>query len=130
MAATADLDASLATACRALLSHQRPGGYFDGDVDQGTAPTAQVLIVERFLGVLDPGDAADAARWLLGRAQPDGGFLAYPHATFSTLTETCCAYAALVAAGLDDSEPRLTNIRRWIEARGGFRAADPITQCF
>jgi squalene-hopene/tetraprenyl-beta-curcumene cyclase len=127
---TAWLDTTLDRASKALLERQHADGHFDGDIDQGTGATAQVVILESYLGVLDPNDAREAARWLSTRMQPDGGFLAYPHAAFSTLTETCTAYGALAVAGIDAEDPRRLRMRGWIDRNGGFEAADPITQAY
>jgi len=125
-----EIEAALARACAALLRHQHPDGRFDGDIDQGTGPTAQTVILERFLGVLDPRDAEAACQWLWTRVQTDGGYLAYPGASFSTMTETCGVYAAFVAAGLAEDDPRRVRVRGWIDRHGGMRAADPLTQVF
>jgi len=124
------LDGSLERACTGLLRHQHADGHFDGDCDQGTGPTAQTIVLESFLGVLDPHDAAQGAAWLTSRAQPDGSFLAYPAATFATLAETCCAYAALKVAGVAEDDERRRRSRMWIDAHGGMRAADPVTQAY
>lgn len=125
-----EIDAALERACQALLGHQYPDGRFNGDIDQGTGPTAQTLILEHFLGVLDPQDADAACRWLWTRVQPDGGYLAYPGASFSTMTETCAVYAAFAAAGLAEDHPWRVRVRAWVDAHGGMRAADPLTQVF
>lgn len=125
-----EIEAALARACQGLLRHQHPDGRFDGDIDQGTGPTAQTLVLEHFLGVLDPQDAEASCRWLGSRVQADGGCLAYPGASFSTRTETCAVYAAFVAAGLGEDDPRRSRVRAWIDAHGGMQAADPLTQVF
>ena len=107
---------SLARACAALSNYQAADGHFEGDTDQGTTPTAQTLVVERFLGVLDPAEAAAAVAWLSSRIRADGSVSAYPGASYPSMLESGCVYAALAAGGLAPEHPLRRRVRAWIES--------------
>jgi len=128
--AASDLSASLQRACAGLAGLQQRSGLFPGDIEQGTAATSQTVIVLARLGALDPDFAEEALRWLAASSLPDGSMPSYPGAGFASFADTCCAYAAFVAAGRTDQDPRAMRLRACIEARGGLAAADALTQVF
>lgn len=121
------IDEALARAGTGLGALQTEQGSFPGDLNQGTSATAQTLITERFLGVLDPAEAQAAVRWLSEQVRRDGSVPAYPGADFGSLMETSFVLGALAAAGVPSSDPLRRRLQGWIDSRGGFRALDPLT---
>jgi len=120
-----DLDvvrAAMDRARRLLWQTQRNDGSWDAPCDLGPACTAQALVALRFVGRLDPRDAADGARWLCGQQQSDGSFVAYPYAPEGDLCATACAWAALRACGLDAEADPVRRARAFIERHGGTPA--------
>jgi prenyltransferase beta subunit len=85
-----------------------------------TTATAGVVSLYRHLGVPLP---ARVGGWLLGRAHPDGGFLATPRAPLPDLLSTATALHALAGLAVDFSplrEALLDFIDTLWSAEGGF----------
>src|SRR5262245_38016277 len=103
---SADVETTLRGACDALLRNNADDGHFAGDLNQGSGPTAQTLILERYLKVLDPEEAQAALRVLSEAIRSDGGIAAYPGAELSSLAETGLVLGAFAAAGVEEGDPR------------------------
>lgn len=104
---------------RVLWKSQRPDGSWDCPADIGAWVTAQVVVVLRWLGRLNPDDTQGAAKWLAGQQRPDGSFTVHRYAKEGDLGATACGWAALHLCGATDAAGKA---QRWVEARGGTRA--------
>jgi squalene-hopene/tetraprenyl-beta-curcumene cyclase len=124
------VEGALGGALAWLASQQAPDGSFDGTCWLSVASTAQVVIVERRLGVLDPEDARLAVRFFESMVRQDGSFPAYHGATFGTLADSAQVVAALHACGVEPEHPLRRRVQGFVEARGGLRAVDPLTLLF
>src|SRR5207244_4254448 len=76
-----------------------PQGTWQNQLQGGLIFTGMLLAVERYLEVLDEGDAAAAARWLIAWQRADGSWEDHPGAPRGSLAATCVVYAGLAAAG-------------------------------
>jgi len=105
-----------------LWRSQRPDGSWDSPCDMGVAPTAQVLVVLHHAGVLSPADAADGARWLRARQEPDGSYRSHPTAPGGDLGTTASVWAALHLCAPGDSAGTIAAARSYVERQGGTEA--------
>jgi len=111
--------AALARARDVLWSTQRPDGSWESLCDMGAIPTAHVLVALWSAGCLAPEDAAEGARWLRARQEPDGSYRSHPTATEGDLGATASAWAALTVCAPRESGEAIARARAWVEAHGG-----------
>lgn len=130
---------SLAQACTealrraggALLDLQKPEGYWCGDLLADTTLESDYILLQLWLyppdsaGWNPPSKARieKAARSILRRQLPDGGFDIYPGGPADP-SASVKAYAALKLAGLDPAGPEMTRLRECILRLGGVQAAN------
>lgn len=114
--------AALARAREVLWRTQRPDGSWESLCDMGAIPTAQVLVALRSAECLTPEDAADGARWLRARQEPDGSYRSHPTAAEGDLGATASAWAALSLCAPRDSGEAIARARAYVEAHGGTAA--------
>ena len=118
-------------AAASLLSRQSGEGYWWGDLTADTTLESDYVLLELWLnppqdGVWNPPSKdriAKAARSILDRQLPDGGFNIYAHGP-SEVSATIKAYTALKLAGVPLDDPHLTRARERILALGGLQAAN------
>ncbi len=114
-----------------LLSLQKSQGYWWADLTADTTLESDFVLLELWLhppkdGVWNPPtkDLIDkAARSILDRQLPDGGFNIYAHGP-SEINATIKAYTALRLAGFAIDSPELSKARERILALGGLQAAN------
>ena len=114
-----------------LLSLQKQEGYWWADLTADTTLESDFFLLELWLhppqdGVWNPPSKAlldKAARSILERQLPDGGFNIYAHGP-AELNATIKAYAALKLAGFGAGDPNLVRARERILAMGGLAAAN------
>ena len=108
---------ALARAREVLWRTQRPDGSWESLCDMGAIPTAQVLVALGSAGCLVPEDAAEGARWLRARQEPDGSYRSHPTATEGDLGATASAWAALSLCAPRESDEASTRsdaaTQRW-----------------
>ena len=110
-----------------LRSRQDPAGWWKGELRTNVTMDAEDLLLRQFLGILDPVELEQAARWIRSQQRPDGtwaNFLGGP-ADLSTTVE---AYVALRLAGDELGEAHLVRAREWILDRGGLEATRVFTR--
>jgi squalene-hopene/tetraprenyl-beta-curcumene cyclase len=105
-----------------LWRTQRPDGSWESLCDMGAIPTAQVLVALEGAGCLALDDAADGARWLRARQEPDGSYRSHPTATEGDLGATASAWAALSLCAPADSGEAISRARGWVDEHGGTAA--------
>jgi len=114
-----------------LLGLQRRDGSWWADLTADTTLESDFILLELWRhpprgGVWSPPSRAlieKAARSILDRQLPDGGFNIYADGP-SELSATIKAYTALKLAGLPPEDPRLTRARQLILAHGGLQRAN------
>ncbi len=110
-----------------LLGLQRPGGWWQGELETNVTMDAEDLLLRQFLGVRDDAATAAAARWIRSQQRDDGtwaNFFGGP----GDLSTTVEAYLALRLAGDAPDAPHLARARDWIVARGGVEATRVFTR--
>ncbi|MBK9170899.1 MAG: squalene--hopene cyclase [Bryobacterales bacterium] len=125
------LRAAIGRSADVLLSLQRSDGYWRGELTADATLEADYILLLLWMyppsaGVWDPPvrDRMDrAAKSILDRQLPDGGFNIYTHGP-SEISATVKAYCALKLAGLPADDPRLARARERILAMGGLDAAN------
>jgi squalene-hopene/tetraprenyl-beta-curcumene cyclase len=115
------LDAAIARAQKGLLALQEENGAWDRPNDLGPTTTAFQLVVEKWIGVLDPRDTVEGAKGLFAEQRADGSFPPWPTAASGTLCATAMVYAALTALGAA-RDPRARKARAFLDRHGGFEA--------
>ena len=114
-----------------LLSLQKKDGYWWADLTADTTLESDFVLLDLWLhppknGVWNSPNKAlvdKAARSILDRQLPDGGFNIYAHGP-SEISATIKAYTALKLAGLPADDPNLSRARERILAMGGLAAAN------
>ncbi len=110
-----------------LLSLQDPAGWWKGELETNVTMDAEDLLLRRFLGILTPAVAADAARWIRGQQRADGTW-----ATFfggpPDLSTTVEAYVALRLAGDPAEAVHLRRAAEFIRQGGGVEASRVFTR--
>jgi squalene-hopene/tetraprenyl-beta-curcumene cyclase len=114
-----------------LFSLQAPDGFWCGELTADTTLESDYILLQLWLH--QPEDAewnppsrvriGKAARSILDRQLPDGGFNIY-YGGSSDVSATVKAYCALKLAGLSPDSPALTHARERILALGGLQAAN------
>jgi squalene-hopene/tetraprenyl-beta-curcumene cyclase len=122
-----DLDRTLDSAVEHLLSLQKPGGWWVGELESNVTMTAQWLLLLEFLRLRDEETTRRIENELLARQRPDGLWSIYWEGE-PDLPATLESYAALRLAGLDADDPRLAAARRFVEERGGIGGARVFTR--
>jgi len=114
-----------------FLRSQHEAGYWWAELTADTTLESDYLLLQLWLhppveGVWNPPTRPlidKAAKSILARQLPDGGFNIYPQGP-ADLNATIKAYFALKLAGLAYDDPRLTQARERILALGGIQAAN------
>src|ERR1700761_6196200 len=110
-----------------LESLQSPAGWWKGELRTNVTMDAEDLLLRQFLGILDPVDLEQAARWIRSQQREDGtwaNFFGGP----ADLSTTIEAYAALRLAGDDTDAPHLKLAREHILINGGIEASRVFTR--
>src|ERR1700760_4811297 len=108
-----DVADSVRRAQQHLISLQDAAGWWKGELATNVTMDAEDLLLRQFLGILDPVDLDQAARWIRSQQRPDGtwaNFFGGP----PDLSTTIEAYAALRLAGDDTDDEHLKRAREYI----------------
>jgi squalene-hopene/tetraprenyl-beta-curcumene cyclase len=124
---------TLQRASEALLDLQKPEGHWCGDLLADTTLESDYILLQLWLYPPDadgwnppPQEKArieKAARAILQRQLPNGGFDIYPGGPADP-SASVKAYAALKLAGADPQSPEMTRLRDCILELGGVQAAN------
>ena len=114
-----------------LFSRRSSEGYWWGELTADSTLESDFILLELWLhppagGVWNPptrGRIDKAARAILARQLPDGGFPIYEKGP-SEVSASIKAYTALKLAGLAFDDPNLARLRERILALGGLQAAN------
>ena len=114
-----------------LLSLQHSDGYWWGELTADTTLESDYILLQLFLhppqgGVWNPPTRSlvdKAARSILARQLPNGGFNIYPQGP-AEVSATVKAYFALKVAGMPVDAPELIRARECILSLGGIQAAN------
>jgi squalene-hopene/tetraprenyl-beta-curcumene cyclase len=132
------LEAAIRSASQYLLERQNPEGYWLGELEADTTLESDYILLHLWLyppgadGKWSPptGQKLEkAARYILGRQLPDGGWNLYPGGP-ANISACVKAYFALKLAGLAGSQECLKRARRRILELGGVEAANSYTKIY
>src|SRR3954463_681462 len=127
-----DTGPALVRGCAALFAQQSPEGFWCGELTADTTLESDYILLQLWLHQPRGDDAwnppsrariAKAARSILKRQLPDGGFNIYSGGP-SEISATVKAYTALKLAGLVPDSYQLHTARKRILALGGLQAAN------
>lgn len=124
------LDAADAAAGRArdhLLAAQHPDGWWKGELETNVTMDAEDLLLRHFLGILTPGLAGRAARWIRRQQRPDGTWGTFYGAP-PDVSATVEAYVALRLAGDRPEEAHMQAAAAWVRLQGGLAATRVFTR--
>ena len=110
-----------------LVGRQDRAGWWKGELRTNVTMDAEDLLLREFLGILDPVDLEQAARWIRSQQRPDGtwaNFFGGP----ADLSTTIEAYVALRVAGDQLDAPHLRRAREWIMSEGGLESSRVFTR--
>jgi squalene-hopene/tetraprenyl-beta-curcumene cyclase len=123
--------AAIRHSSNALLERQAPEGFWCGELTADTTLESDYILLQLWLHQPDgaawnpptEGRIRKAARSILERQLPDGGFNTYTGGP-ADVSATVKAYCALKLAGLEASSDPLRRARERILALGGLQAAN------
>jgi len=110
-----------------LLSLQRSPGCWWAELESNVTITAEHLFLRHLLGVWDPAEAEDAARYLLSQQREDGTWSNWWDGP-PELSTTVEAYVALKLAGFSPHASPLARARAYILSRGGVERTRVFTK--
>ena len=119
--------AALDRAVRRLLELQDPAGWWKGELETNVTMDAEDLLLREFLGIRDPEDTRQAARWIRSQQRADGTWATF-HGGPPDLSTTIEAYVALRLAGEAADAPHLLRAAAWTRAAGGIEGARVFTR--
>jgi squalene-hopene/tetraprenyl-beta-curcumene cyclase len=112
-----------------LLDQQRPDGHWCAELEGDTILESETILLLAFLGRENSELARRAARYLLARQLPDGGWAQYPGGGLE-ISGSVKAYFALKLTGHDPSAAPMARARQAILAHGGADAVNSYTRFF
>jgi len=110
-----------------LISRQDSAGWWKGELRTNVTMDAEDLLMRQFLGILDPLDLEQAARWIRSQQREDGTWANF-HLGPGDLSTTVEAYVALRLAGDRLDAPHMTRARNWIVDNGGLEGTRVFTR--
>ena len=126
-----DLLAAASAAAEAATEHllaiQRPEGWWKGELETNVSSDAEDLLLRHFLGILTPGLAGRAARWIRRQQRPDGTWGTFYGAP-PDVSATVEAYVALRLAGDRPDEAHMAAAAAWVRLQGGIAATRVFTR--
>ncbi|NBM17041.1 squalene--hopene cyclase [Streptomyces sp. GC420] len=116
-----------ARAVEHLLGRQDAQGWWKGDLETNVTMDAEDLLLRQFLGILEPGTAAAAARFIRSEQREDGTWATF-YGGPGDLSATIEAYVALRLAGDAPDDPHMAGAAQWVRKNGGIAAARVFTR--
>ena len=110
-----------------LLCRQDGAGWWKGELETNITMDAEDLLLRHFLGILEPGPTARAARWIRSRQRPDGTWATF-YGGPPDVSATVEAYVALRLAGDRADAPHLARAAAWVRSHGGIEASRVFTR--
>jgi squalene-hopene/tetraprenyl-beta-curcumene cyclase len=122
-----DARAALSLAVEHLRALQDDAGWWKGELETNVTMDAEDLLLREFLGIRQPGETAEAARWIRSQQREDGSW-----ATFfggpADLSTTVEAWVALRLAGDDPAAAHMRRAAGVVLRLGGVEASRVFTR--
>jgi len=110
-----------------LLSIQSEHGWWKGDLQTNVTMDAEDLMLREFLGLRDPEDTKQAAKWIRSQQRSDGTWATFYDGP-GDLSTTVEAYVALRIAGDLPNEPHMDKAATFIRNEGGLEHSRVFTR--
>jgi len=121
------LDEAVLWASESLLALQHADGNWAFQLEADTTIPSEYILLQHYLGRIEPELQARIARYIRARQGVDGGWPLFHGGDFD-LSCSVKAYFALKAAGDRSDAPHMTRARAAILARGGARRCNVFTR--
>ncbi len=112
-----------------LRGQQQPDGHWVGELEGDTILESEIVLLWAFLGREQSSLARRAARYLIEKQLPEGGWAMYPGGR-AEISGSVKAYFALKLTGHDPSEEYMQRARSAILAQGGADAVNSYTRFY
>jgi squalene-hopene/tetraprenyl-beta-curcumene cyclase len=123
----AGLDAAIERSVASLLSLQHEDGHWVFELEADATIPAEYVLLQHYLGTIDPELEQRIARYLRDVQGDDGGWPLF-HGGEMDISASVKAYFALKAAGDPVEAPHMARAREAILARGGARRSNVFTR--
>ncbi|HVB13188.1 MAG TPA: squalene--hopene cyclase [Candidatus Dormibacteraeota bacterium] len=120
-------ESALARAVGLLLQRQHSDGSWSGELESNASITAEYLLLQRYLGLANPGREAAVIKYLRSQQRDDGSYAIAPDVD-GDISITAEVLVALRAAGVSATDPQVQLAWRFVESRGGLRATRLFTR--
>jgi squalene-hopene/tetraprenyl-beta-curcumene cyclase len=110
-----------------LLSLQHKAGWWKGNLQTNVTMDAEDLMLRQFLGIRDPEQTEQAARWIRSEQRPDGTWANF-HGGPADLSTTVEAYVALRLAGDEPTAQHMAAAAKYVITAGGVEASRVFTR--
>jgi squalene-hopene/tetraprenyl-beta-curcumene cyclase len=121
------LDEAVLRASESLLALQHADGNWAFQLEADTTIPSEYILLQHYLGRIEPELQARIARYIRARQGVDGGWPLF-HGGDLDISCSVKAYFALKAAGDRSDMPHMTRARAAILARGGARRCNVFTR--
>jgi squalene-hopene/tetraprenyl-beta-curcumene cyclase len=112
-----------------LLDHQQPDGCWCAELEGDTILESETILVLAFLGREKTDLVQKAARYIVQKQMPEGGWAMYPGGGLE-ISGSVKAYFALKLAGHDPAAEYMVRARKAIRDHGGADRVNSFTRFF
>jgi squalene-hopene/tetraprenyl-beta-curcumene cyclase len=110
-----------------LLSLQDDAGWWKGNLETNVTMDAEDLMLRQFLGIRQPAETEQAARWIRSQQRSDGTWATF-HGGPANLSTTVEAYVALRLAGDEPDAEHMREAATYVLAHGGLEQTRVFTR--
>ena len=121
------VDAAIGAAVAHLCTLQDEAGWWKGDLETNVTMDAEDLLLRHVLGILDPDDTAQAARWIRSQQRADGSWATFGGGP-ADLSTTVEAWVALRLAGDPAEAAHMRAAAEFARSKGGVAASRVFTR--
>ena len=121
------VDAAIGAAVAHLCGLQDEAGWWKGDLETNVTMDAEDLLLRHVLGILEPDDTAQAARWIRSQQRADGSWATFGGGP-ADLSTTVEAWVALRLAGDPAEAAHMRAAAEFARSKGGVAATRVFTR--
>ena len=121
------VDAAIGAAVAHLCGLQDEVGWWKGDLETNVTMDAEDLLLRHVLGILEPDDTAQAARWIRSQQRADGSWATFGGGP-ADLSTTVEAWVALRLAGDPAEAAHMRAAAEFARSKGGVAATRVFTR--
>ena len=113
----------------ALLSRQKPEGYWEGELYADTTLTSDYILMTHFLKSVNLSRQMKAVHFIFNNQQPDGSWNIF-FGGAGDLNATVKAYFALKLAGISPNDARMLKAKQFIINNGGIEGINIFSKIY